>query len=152
MMLFRGPRALPVLVAVWLFLPALAQAELGGSAESVVEVNRRFSAMHRQAWGASYRLHELAVPDGPVIREYENQAGRVFAVSWSGAGRPDLRVLLGAHYDAYLAACKGRRARGPHRIDVPGMTIVQGGTQRALFGKVVLTGELPEGLAVEDLR
>jgi len=139
-------------VAMGLSLPGLALAELGGNAQSVDAVNTRFSAVHRQTRGALHLVHELAIPDGPVIREYENHAGRVFAVSWSGAGRPDLRVLLGAHYDAYLAACKGRRARGPHRIDVPGMTIVQGGTQRVLFGKVVLTDELPEGLVVEDLR
>jgi hypothetical protein len=152
MVLFRGCLALSALVAFCFFPPTLAHAELGGNAPSVVAVTTRFSALHRQARVDGYRLHELAVPEGPVLREYENQAGRVFAVSWSGGGRPDLRVLLGAHYEAYIAACKGRRARGAHRIDVPGMTIVQGGTQRALFGKVVLTGDLPEGLRMEDLR
>lgn len=151
MALFRGRIAGVVGLALGIALPAVASAELGGDGPSVDRVTARFSARHRQARVAAYRVHELAVTDGPVIREYENPAGRIFAVSWSGAGRPDLRVLLGAHYDAYLAATKGRRARGPHRIEGPGLTIVQAGTPRAMFGKIVLTAELPAGVAVEDL-
>jgi NADPH:quinone reductase-like Zn-dependent oxidoreductase len=93
------------------------------------------------------------VPTGGNIREFVADSGKVFAVSWSGGWRPNLREMMGKHYDRYLAAAKERRmARGLFRLELPGMVVVMGGHQRAFFGHVYLTDLLPAELTLEDLH
>jgi hypothetical protein len=101
----------------------------------------------------NYAIHELMIPSGTTVRQFVGDSGKVFAVSWSGGWRPNLRDIMGAHYDKFIAGTRGRRvARGVARIELPGMVVVMGGHQRAFFGHVYLTDLLPSGFAPEDIR
>ena len=130
-----------------------AQATLGEDADSVASDQVRLEARLQLARGENHTIHELQVPTGGNIRQFVADSGKVFAVSWSGGWRPNLRKLMGQHYDRYLAAAKERRmGRGPVRIEIPGLVVVMGGHQRAFFGHAYLTDLLPQGFRPEDIR
>lgn len=98
-------------------------------------------------------VHELSAPTGIKVREFVAESGKIFAVSWSGGWRPNLRDIMGEHYDRFIAGTRGRRmARGVVRIELPGMVVVMGGHQRAFFGHVYLTELMPANVALEDLH
>jgi hypothetical protein len=130
-----------------------AQAALGEDVSSVAAVQARFQASFQVLKRNRFAIHELAMPTGAKVREFVGESGKVFAVSWSGGWRPNLRDIMGAHYDRFIAGTRGRRAtRGIVRIELPGMVVVMGGHLRTFFGQVTLTDLLPAGLGPEDLR
>jgi hypothetical protein len=130
-----------------------ARAALGDEAAAVTADQARLGASLRVFQRGAYAVHELTAATGATVREFVGDAGKVFAVSWSGGWRPNLRDVMGAHYDRYIAATRGRRvARGIARVELPGMVVVMGGYLRTFFGRAVLTDLLPTGVAVEDLR
>ncbi len=140
------------LAASLVFSPG-AQAALGEDADSVAADQIRLQASLQIVRGANHTIHELQLPTGGNIRQFVAESGKVFAVSWSGGWRPDLRELMGKHYDRYLAAAKEKRmGRGPVRIEIPGLVVVMGGHQRAFFGHAYLTDLLPQGFRPEDIR
>ena len=130
-----------------------AQAALGEDADSVDADQIRLQANLQVVRKEDHTMHELQVPSGGNIRQFVAESGKVFAVSWSGGWRPNLRELLGKHYDRYLAVAKAKRTgRGPLRIEIPGLVVVMGGHQRAFFGHAYLTDLLPQGFRPEDIR
>jgi hypothetical protein len=147
------PCRVGLVLALMLTLSPSAQAALGDDVSSVTTDQARMQAA-LQIWRKDkYDVHELAMPTGTKVRQFAASNGKVFAVTWSGGFRPNLRDVMGSHYDRFIAATRGkRRARGVVRIELPGMVVIMGGHQRALFGKVYLTDELPEGLTPEDIR
>jgi hypothetical protein len=147
------PFALVFALALVLLPATVAFAALGDDATAVAADEARLGARHVVRQRGKYALHEFAVPTGTTIREFVGDAGKVFAVSWSGGFRPNLRDVMGAHYDRFIAATRGRRAtRGIARIELPGMTVVMGGYLRTFWGQVILTDLLPPGVTPEELR
>ncbi|MBN2576138.1 MAG: DUF2844 domain-containing protein [Deltaproteobacteria bacterium] len=147
-------RCLPAVVfAMAVHDSPTASAALGDDASAIAAEQARLGATLRMVRRAKYQVHELALPTGTKVRQFVGEAGKVFAVSWSGGWRPNLRDVLGKHYDRFIVGTRGRRvARGVARIELPGMVVVMGGPQRACFGRVTLTDMLPAGVAPEDLR
>ena len=134
------------------FSPA-ARAALGDDVAAVAADQARLGASLQVHQRKGYAIHELTAPAGAKLREFVGEAGKVFAVSWSGGFRPNLRDVMGVHYDRFIAGARGRRAaRGIARIELPGMVVIMGGNLRNSFGQVVLTDLLPKGVAAEDLR
>jgi hypothetical protein len=130
-----------------------AWAALGENAASVATDQTRLLARARILRAASHTMHELEVPTGTTVREYLNPGGTVFAVSWQGPFRPDLRQLLGSYYETYLTAAGPRAARGgPINLRLPGLIIHMGGHQRAFYGRAYLIDQLPEGLTPDEIR
>jgi len=130
-----------------------ARAALGDDVSAVAADQARLGASLQVHHRAGYAIHELAAPTGAKVRQFVGESGKVFAISWSGGWRPNLRDIMGAHYDSFIAAMRGRRiARGPVRIELPGMVVVMGGRLRTFYGQVTLTDLLPPGVASEDLR
>lgn len=130
-----------------------ARAALGDDAAAVAANQARLGARLRVLVRPAYAVHEVKAPTGATVREFVGDAGKVFAVAWSGGWRPDLRALMGDHYDRFIAGTRGRRAsRGIVRIELPGMTVVMGGYLRSFFGRVVLTDILPAGVAADEVR
>jgi hypothetical protein len=129
-----------------------ARAALGDDVAAVAADQARMQAT-LQVWRrGNYEIHELALPTGTRVRHFVGDSGKVFAVSWSGGWRPNLRDIMGQHYDKFIAATRGKRAaRGVARVDLPGMVVVMGGHQRAFFGHVYLTDLLPAGFVTQDL-
>jgi hypothetical protein len=144
--------AVAALVLATGFSPT-ARAALGDDVSAVAADQARLGATLRVHRRATYAIHELCAAAGAKLREFVNDEGKVFAVAWSGGFRPNLRDVMGAHYDRFIASRRGRRvARGIARIELPGMVVVMGGYLRTFFGHAVLTDLLPKGVAVEDLR
>jgi hypothetical protein len=130
-----------------------AHAALGDDVAVVAADQVRLQASLQISHKSNYAIHELGLPTGTKVRHFVGDSGKVFAVSWSGGWRPNLRDIMGTHYDEFIAATRGKRAaRGVARIELPGMVVVMGGHQRAFFGHVYLTDLLPEGFLYEELR
>ncbi|HEY5282202.1 MAG TPA: DUF2844 domain-containing protein [Polyangia bacterium] len=150
--LFAWPGAVLALAMVLQFsFPA--RAALGDDVTAVATDQARMQAS-LQVWSKShYEIHELDAPTGIKVRQFVGDSGKVFAVSWSGGWRPNLRDIMGDHYDKFIAATCGKRvARGVARIELPGMVVVMGGHQRAFFGHVYLTDLVPAGFLPEEIR
>lgn len=97
-------------------------------------------------------VHELKTA-GATVREFVSPAGMVFGVAWQGAAMPDLRQLLGPHFDQYLAAVAARRTRrAPVRIELPGLVVHSSGHMRAFAGQAYLPQNLPPGVSSEDVQ
>jgi hypothetical protein len=131
--------------------PALAA--VGDDASAVTADKARLEATLRIVPMKGYAVHELTTPVGATIREYVGTSGKIFTVSWSGGWRPDLREVMGSHYQQYLEARRGQsRARGPVRVELPGMVVVMGGYLRTFWGHVTLTELAPAGWNDDALR
>jgi Protein of unknown function (DUF2844) len=140
-------------LALVLQFSSSARAALGDDVAAVAVDQARMQAS-LQVWRkGNYAIHELASPSGTKVRNFVGDSGKVFAVSWSGGWRPNLRDIMGAHYDKFIAATHGKRiARGVARIELPGMVVVMGGHQRAFFGHVYLTDLVPVGFLPQEIR
>jgi hypothetical protein len=137
--------AATILAATWAFSPPV-HAALGDDVAAVTADQARLHASLRIVRNDGFTVHELAAASGVTIRNFATDTGKIFAVSWSGGWRPNLRDIMGSHYDPFIAASRGRRvARGVARIELPGMIVVMGGPQRAAFGHVILTDLAPAG-------
>jgi hypothetical protein len=135
-----------------LFGSSPASAALGGDASSIGTGQTHLLASARLQRAATHVMHELQAPTGTKVREYLGNDGKVFAVSWQGPFRPDLRQLLGAYYDTYIQAAKGRVARGPVNIELPGLVVHMSGHQRAFYGRAYLVDRVPQGLSTDEIR
>jgi len=140
-------------LALVLQFSSSTRAALGDDVAAVAADQARMQAS-LQVWRkGNYEIHELAYPTGIKVRHFVGDSGKIFAVSWSGGWRPNLRDIMGEHYDKFIAATRGKRAaRGVARIELPGMVVVMGGHQRAYFGHVYLTDLAPAGLLPEEIR
>jgi hypothetical protein len=134
------------LVTLLFLLAPEARAALGDDVSAVAADQARLQASLRVTAKGGYAIHELTLPTGTKLREYVGNGGKVFAVSWSGGWRPNLRDIMGSHYDQFIAAMRSRRrARGPVRIELPDMVVVMGGYLRTFWGHVYLTDLAPPG-------
>lgn len=130
-----------------------ARATLGGAEATVLGDQAQIGATLRTVYGAKFTMHELRVPAGTTVREYIAPTGVVFAVAWQGPSMPDLRQLLGAHFDEYVAAVAARRnVRGPVLVQLPGLVVQSGGHMRSFAGRAYVPESLPQGVSVDELR
>lgn len=89
------------------------------------------------------------------VREFLNQDGAVFAVSWSGPVLPDLQQLLGPHFAEYssaLAALAHPGLQRSVRVASSGLVVESGGHMRAYAGRAYLPARIPSGVSVAELR
>lgn len=137
-----------------LALPMTAFAALGGNESSIQAEQAQMRASRSITRTANYAVHELQAPTGHVIREYVSPSGTVFGVAWQGPSKPDLRQLLGTHFDDFIQASdqKQRHGHGPLVIQLPGLVVVSAGHMRAFSGKAYLPQILPEGLRPETIQ
>ena len=154
-----GPRATRqlqfhcILVLLILVLSSLVWAGLGGDESSVQTDQARMGASVAITRNSAYAVHELKTPGGPVVREYVSPSGTVFGVTWQGASKPDLRQLLGAHYEEVQQAVSSHGAhRGPIVIHEPGLVFEMGGHMRAIAGRAYLPQLLPSGVQADAIR
>jgi len=153
-------QAAEFLIAVSLLGPLAsppALAALGGDATSVEadRVNMK-GALHSTAAGTTagpYTVHEIQGASGTTVREYAGADGKVFAVSWRGPVKPDLRQTLGVYFDAFQLAATGPHA-GHRQLSVrqDNLVVESGGRMRAFYGRAYLPGHLPANLTPESIR
>jgi Protein of unknown function (DUF2844) len=151
-----NPRSLQlysIVVLLILALPSLAWAALGGDESSVHADQAQMGASVRITRTATHAVHELQAPGGQVIREYVSPSGAVFAIAWQGASKPDLKQLLGGHFEEVQHAMQRRGVRrGPVVINEPGVVLEMGGHMRAFAGRAYLPQLLPSGVQADAIR
>jgi hypothetical protein len=149
---FRDGAAFAVL-AVGLVAISPANAALGGSYSTVGADRAHLSARLDTANSADYAVHTLTQING-ITREYENRSGEIFAVTWQGPARPDLRQLLGDYFSAFQSdnALKGgRRARRPLSVNRSDVVIRTAGHPGAFSGIAYLPQITPADFSLDTL-
>jgi hypothetical protein len=138
---------------VLLTLAPTARAALGDDVSAIENDRIRMRASLRVQKFALHDVHEMTLAIGTKVREYVGKDGKVFAVAWSGGWRPNLRDIMGRHYDHFIANTRGRRRpRGAARIEIPGMVVVVGGYLRTSYGYTYLPDALPTGFSAQDIK
>jgi Protein of unknown function (DUF2844) len=137
-----------------LFLAAAAFATLGQDVSSIRSDQAQMNAQVRVGVGQSYSVHELSSPAGTTIREFVSPAGTVFAVSWQGAFTPDLRQLLGTHFDEYVQASQSAQTRVARMVHVEtgDLVVESSGHMRFSMGTAYLRSKMPSGVTADALR
>lgn len=134
-------------------LPCTASATLG-EPESSVQADGEILRGSIQALDrGSYRVHEIQLPSGTVVREYSGSDGSVFAVTWHGPFMPNLRQTLGRYFDEYSAAAKTTQPDRRHlHIQLDDLVVQSEGHMRAFSGRAYLPHAMPAGVSAEDLQ
>jgi hypothetical protein len=146
--------ALGVAALLAALLPQVASATLGQPEITVqTDVAQAHAAIKSSEDRTGYRVHEIQLPSGTVMREFVAPNGNVFAVAWQGPTRPNLRQALGQYFDAFAAAPRPRFSDRRHVQIQQGDLIVQsGGHMRALSGRAYLQSAIPSGVNIGDLH
>lgn len=155
MMLRSARLAGLVLGAAFLAASPPAWAALGGAYGTVQTDRAHFAASLKSTAAATHTVHTLTLPNGGVVREYTRPDGTVFAVTWRGPGRPDLRQLLGGYFDtmqADNAVRVGPHRRRPLAVNRPNLVIESGGHSGAFWGAALLPNLKPAGFSATDLK
>jgi Protein of unknown function (DUF2844) len=140
------------LVAVAL-APCLAYAALGEPEASVqtdvAEVKGTVRIMDR----LGYRVHEIRLASGTVVREFAAPDGMVFAIAWSGPTVPDLRQTLGRYFDDFVTSAKANRL-GHHHLAIRqnDLVVEAAGHMRAFSGRAFLPSAMPAGISIAEVR
>jgi hypothetical protein len=146
---------LAAFVGALALLPHPVAAALGGARASV-EADRqalRGEPLPRTS-GAGFDVERIDL-HGTTLREYVRPDGQVFAVAWEGIAHPDLRVILGASADAWIAARRAAppsAARAQRRVTAGDVVVETWGHMRHLGGRAIARALVPPGVADEDLR
>lgn len=106
--------------------------------------------------GQGFARHQLTRPNGGAVHEFTNAAGQVFAVSWSGPGKPDLRALLGRYFPRLQAAGTGygralHALRRPAQVADAEVTIQTEGHLGFFRGVAFLPALAPPGFSPAQL-
>jgi hypothetical protein len=133
-------------------LPFAAHATLGQNASTVDGDQTRLHAVARAASAqGAYSVHALTLPSGTEVREYVAANGIVFGVAWDGPTLPDLKAMLGASFDAYVAASATRRGM-PLAVSNSDLVVFSSGHLRAFTGYAYLPQAVPAGVDVSVIQ
>lgn len=139
-----------VIGALW---SAAASATLGEPESSLAAENQLNRASIKQSDYGAYRVHEMQLPSGTVLREYAGPDGKIFAVTWNGPFIPNLKQTLGSYFTEFAAqAGTGHGNRKHLEVRQPDLVVESGGHMRAHHGFAYLPQALPSGVAVGDLQ
>lgn len=95
--------------------------------------------------GTPYTHVQRRLDSGTTVHEYVDAGGTVFAVTWAGPFQPDLRALLGRHFEALTAQESSARVRGAAAVRRPDLVVVSAGRMGAFHGQAWLPRQLPSG-------
>ncbi len=146
--------AVAATAAFWLGLAPAAHATLGGARDSVDRDRASLSASLASTAAATHTVHALTLANGVVAREFIGASGVVFAVTWHGPARPDLRQLLGSYFNtlqADNAPRAGRRTRAPLAVNRADFVVESGGHSGAFWGVAFLPKLAPAGFSASAL-
>ncbi len=133
-------------------LAAPAFGGLGGDSASVRADLLQMKGALRISPGAGFTVHEITFPSGTLVREYLSPADRVFAVSWRGAGIPDLRQILGSYYGEFTQAVSAAPRNHHHlAIERPGLVVQSSGHLRAFYGRAWAPDLLPPNFSIASI-
>lgn len=128
---------------------------LGEDVSSVQADQAHANASRRVTQSSKYTIHELRSPTGALIREYASSSGKIFAIAWRTPSFPDMRQLLGSHFEEFQQAAQRQNRRGGHgplTIQLPGLVVELGGHMRAFSGRAYLPDQVPADVRNEEIR
>ena len=142
---------------VSLLVSGRADAELGGALSSVMADGGRMGARVNSVAMGGYTRHDLTRGNGAMVHELTNARGQVFAVTWAGPGKPDLRSLLGARFATFQAAnaTGGRTMRAlrrPPQVNEADLQIQTAGHMGFFRGVAFIPSLAPAGFSPSDLK
>jgi hypothetical protein len=138
--------------AAAVLIPCLASAALGEPEASVLADSAQLQGSIKESDQGSYRLHEIQLTSGTLVREYAGLDGIVFAITWHGPYVPNLRQVLGRYFDAYVGAARAPHADHHHlRVEQGDLVVEASGHMRAFNGRAYLPQAIPAGLSIGDL-
>jgi hypothetical protein len=135
--------------------PRIAGATLGEPEVTVQsDVAQLRASIKSSEDRAGYRVHEIQLPSGTLLREFVAPDGNVFAVAWNGPTKPNLQQALGKYFDALASAPTRKFVDHRHLQIQQGDLIVQAsGHMRAGFsGRAYLASAIPSGVNLGDLH
>jgi hypothetical protein len=141
-------------VALSLIAASPAHAVLGGARSSVDADRAHFAATLRTTTTATHAVQMITLANGGVIREFTGPDGAVFAVTWRGPARPDLRQLLGARFSALQSdnvLPGGRRTRRPLTVRRTDFVLSGMGHPGGFHGFAYLPQQAPTGFSPKNL-
>lgn len=105
------------------------------------------------AAGIAYTDVRVTLQSGTTVHEFVDATGTVFAVSWSGPFKPDLKALLGRHFDRLHAGTPGREADHSHlQVDNTDLVVQSSGHMGAYEGRAWVPSRLPTGFDTEHMN
>jgi len=135
-----------------------AHAALGGDSASVetdrISMKVEHAARQNLSVTGNYSVYETTIPSGTVVRQYLSGNGIVFAVAWSGPFIPDLKQLLGIHFDTMVAR-QAKQSNAGHRNfnqQEGDLVIESGGHQRSFVGRAYLSSLIPANVTVQEIQ
>jgi hypothetical protein len=132
---------------------AVASATLGEPEASLTAETQLSRASIKQSNYGAYRVHEMRLPSGTVIREYAGLDGKVFAVTWSGPFIPNLRQTLGDYFAEFSSQAGAAHGTRKHlEVRAPDLVVESAGHMRAHHGFAYLPQALPSGVFAGDLQ
>ena len=134
--------------------PHGARAALGGPESAVARDAAVLKGSIKSTELSGYRVHEIQLSSGTVLREYAGLDGTVFAVAWKGPKIPNLRLALGQYYDAFVTAAQTRHAGGRTHLDIrqSDWVMQSSGHMRAFQGRAYLPQALPAGVSLDEIH
>jgi hypothetical protein len=133
--------------------PRAAHATLGEPETTVASDVAELKGSVKSTQLTNYRVHEIQLPSGTVLREFAAPGGSVFAVAWSGPSLPNLQQALGSYFNAFVAAAKSPHG-GHHMLQVQQDNFVMqsSGHMRAFSGRAYLPHAIPAGVSLDELH
>jgi uncharacterized protein DUF2844 len=129
--------------------PSTASATLGGDIGSVGENERALGAVRTMVTLSVGTRHDLALPSGGVVHEYVSPSGVVSAVTWQGPTAPNLRELLGAHFED-LARAPTHGGHHAVNLSLDDFELRSWNHGRSFGGRAWVPSRLPAGVRVEE--
>ncbi|SPB16556.1 hypothetical protein NOV72_03756 [Caballeronia novacaledonica] len=130
--------------------PAFAQLGATGRAAAASDGD----VVH-QAQSGIVQFRETADQQGIVVREYVDSTGAVYAVSWRGPAMPDVRALLGAHFETFRQganASPGDAGLHATRVALGDLVVENRVRLREFSGRAWLASSLPPGVTSTHIQ
>jgi len=143
-----------LLIALLVFFSAPSLAGLGNSPAQFGKHVAAAKASAKSAAVVAYTDSEKTLDSGTIVHEYLDANGIVFAVSWSGPFLPDLKEILGPHFDTMVAHVRDnpRAGRAPLVVQRDDVVIFSGGHMGAFKGRAWIPAQLPAGFKPAEIK
>ena len=144
-----------MIVLLSVLMSSVSFAGLGDQASSIATDQKILSAKRANAdVYQKYSVQEM-VSDATTLKEYINNNGVIFAITWQGLDHPDLSVVLSSYYDRYQVSAKeqprtpGQRHRNVKRED---LVVQKWGQMRNLRGRAYDPSLIPSGVSLDEIK
>ena len=142
---------IPAVISASLIYPELARAELGGAAsKEAVQIQDMSPVVSVEQ---HLNVFQLKMASGTQIKEFVNADNVVVAVTWQGPTMPNLKSLLGDHFQTF--SNRPSDHSGSHRnaeLRTQDLVVQSHGQMRNFGGRAYLPKLLPAGFNEDQIK